>query len=105
MSVTDASGGETFVAGERGSYLEVALAPAALPATLRFALPMAFRSTLYTGYDQIGNSTRYAVELGPVLLAATGALTPIGADAAVVLPSTLNPARAGRAGRRVRAVL
>ncbi len=95
VSVEDASGGKTFAAGERGSYLEVVLAPAALPATLRFALPMAFRSTLYTGFDQIGNSSRYAVELGPVLLAATGALTPIGADAAIALPAALNPSRPG----------
>ena len=93
VTVTDAAGGEAFVVGERGSYVEVALPPAALPATLRLALPMAFRSTLYTGFDQIGSSTRYAVEYGPVLLAAVGALTPIGADAAVVLPATLDPAR------------
>jgi hypothetical protein len=94
VSVTDTSGAQRFVLGARGSYdAEVVLAPAALPATLAFSLPMAFASTLYTGYDQIGNATRFALELGPVLLAAVGPLTPIGKDAAVVLPSTLDPAR------------
>ena len=94
ISVTDAAGAETFVAGERGTYAEIALAPAALPAAVRFALPMALRSTLYEGYDQIGTSSRYALELGPVLLAAVGPLTNVSSkDAAVVLPAALDPSR------------
>ena len=91
ITVTDGSGSVTFVSGDRGSYVEVLTS--ALPTTLRFSLPMLFRSTLYTGYDQINNSSRYAVELGPILLAATGTLTPIGKDAAIVLPDSLDPAR------------
>ena len=39
-----------------------------------FTLPMGFRATRYTGVDQIQNHTRYALEYGPILLAAAGPL-------------------------------
>jgi hypothetical protein len=93
ISITNSSGDLTFLSGEKGSYVEMILQPRELPVIVSFSLPMEFRSTLYTGYDQIGNSSRYAIELGPILLAATGTLTPIGKDAAIILPDSLNPAR------------
>jgi hypothetical protein len=94
ISVTDVAGRQTFVAGARGTYAEIVLAPGSLPATVALALPAAVRSTLYEGYDQIGNSSRYALEWGPVLLAAAGPLTSVSAkDAAVVLPASLDPSR------------
>jgi DUF1680 family protein len=40
--------------------------------TLFFSLPMAFRLTRYTGTDQIPDHQRYALEYGPILLAAVG---------------------------------
>ena len=42
--------------------------------TVAFTLPMGFRATRYTGVDQIQNHTRYALEYGPILLAAAGPL-------------------------------
>ena len=42
--------------------------------TVAFTLPMAFRATRYTGVDQIRNHNRYALEYGPILLAAAGPL-------------------------------
>jgi hypothetical protein len=39
-----------------------------------FVLPMDFRLTRYTGVDQIPGSERYALEYGPILLAAVGPL-------------------------------
>jgi len=41
---------------------------------LRFTLPMALRVTRYTGADKIAGHERYAVEYGPILLAAVGPL-------------------------------
>jgi hypothetical protein len=40
--------------------------------TVRFTLPAALRLTRYVGVDQIPDHERYAVEYGPVLLAAVG---------------------------------
>src|SRR5208282_2845054 len=42
--------------------------------TVTFTLPMDFRVTRYTGADQIAGHERYAVEYGPILLAAVGPL-------------------------------
>jgi len=42
--------------------------------TVTFTLPMAFRATRYTGVHQIQNHNRYALEYGPILLAAAGPL-------------------------------
>ena len=40
--------------------------------TISFTLPAAFRLTLYTGTDQIPDHQRYALEYGPILMAAVG---------------------------------
>ena len=42
--------------------------------TISFTLPMDFRVTNYTGFDQIPGHKRYAIEYGPILLAVTGPL-------------------------------
>ena len=42
--------------------------------TVTFTLPMDFRLTRYTGADQIAGHERYALEYGPILLAAVGPL-------------------------------
>jgi hypothetical protein len=42
--------------------------------TVTFTLPMDFRATHYTGADQIAGHERYALEYGPILLAAVGPL-------------------------------
>jgi len=42
--------------------------------TVTFTLPMGFRVTRYAGVDQIKGHTRYALEYGPILLAAVGPL-------------------------------
>ena len=42
--------------------------------TVEFTLPMDFRVTEYAGVDQIEGRRRYAVEYGPILLAAVGPL-------------------------------
>ena len=41
--------------------------------TLAFKLPMEFRLTKYTGIDQVNEKERYALEYGPLLMAAMGA--------------------------------
>jgi Beta-L-arabinofuranosidase, GH127 len=87
LNVTDAGGVSTTVVGSRGSYVRVEVST--LPSTISFSLPAQFMATVYEGFDQIGNSTRVAIERGPVLLAATvpGALTPIGNTSCVILPA------------------
>jgi uncharacterized protein len=42
--------------------------------TISFILPMELRATEYAGLDQIAGHRRYAVEYGPILLAAVGPL-------------------------------
>jgi len=42
--------------------------------TLSFTLPMDFRVTEYSGVDQIAGHRRFAIEYGPILLAAAGPL-------------------------------
>jgi uncharacterized protein len=42
--------------------------------TVSFTLPMDFRLTRYTGSDKITGHDRYALEYGPILMAATGPL-------------------------------
>jgi DUF1680 family protein len=44
--------------------------------TVAFVLPMDFRATRYTGFDKIAGHQRYALEYGPILLAAVGPLGP-----------------------------
>ena len=44
--------------------------------TVEFVLPMDFRATRYTGFDKIEGHQRYALEYGPILLAAVGPLRP-----------------------------
>lgn len=44
---------------------------------ISFALPIGFRMTEYTGADQIPGEMRYAVEYGPILMAAIGSLDAI----------------------------
>ena len=39
---------------------------------IEFVFPMSMRSTLYTGEEEIENKDRYALEYGPLLLAAMG---------------------------------
>ena len=39
---------------------------------IEFTLPMSMSSTLYTGEDEIEGKDRYALEYGPLLLAAMG---------------------------------
>ena len=50
--------------------------------TVSFTLPMALKATEYTGFDQIPGHRRYALEYGPILLAATG---PLDAHSAVTI--------------------
>jgi hypothetical protein len=44
--------------------------------TITFSLPMDFRVTRYTGAERIAGHERYALEYGPILLAATGPFDP-----------------------------
>jgi hypothetical protein len=44
--------------------------------TVTFTLPMDFRTTRYTGVEQIANHDRYAIEYGPILMAAVGPQSP-----------------------------
>jgi len=48
--------------------------------TIAFTLPMGLRATEYTGADQIAGHRRYAIEYGPILMAAAG---PLDAQSAV----------------------
>ncbi len=50
--------------------------------TITFTLPMDFRVTPYAGADQIAGHRRFAVEYGPILLAAVG---PLDANSAVTI--------------------
>ena len=68
--------------------------------TVTFDLPMEIRATRYHGSDEIAGHARYALEYGPILLAATG---PLGKKIPVLIqhdpgkpPSWLKP-RADRA--------
>ena len=70
LSTANAAGAEQFV-GKRGDYLVISRSWSAGD-TLTFSLPMALRSSRYTGLNQIPGHQRWAVEYGPVLLAATG---------------------------------
>jgi DUF1680 family protein len=56
--------------------------------TITFTLPMDFRVTRYTGADQIAGHERYALEYGPILLAAVG---PLGKEIPVEIAQ--DPAR------------
>jgi hypothetical protein len=56
--------------------------------TVTFTLPMDFRVTRYTGADQISGHERYALEYGPILMAAVG---PLGKDMPVEIAH--DPAR------------
>jgi len=68
--------GKQFVTGKPGSY-------AVLDRTwangdvISFDLPMDFRVTRYVGADTITGCERYAIEYGPILLAAVGKQLPI----------------------------
>lgn len=53
---------------------------------IAFTLPMAFRLTKYTGVDQVQGKERYALEYGPLLMAAVGA-----ADAKLELSRASSP--------------
>lgn len=57
-------------AGKPGSYLVVEAVMGGFET--EFTLPMNYRTTLYTGEDEIEGKNRYAVEYGPLLLAALG---------------------------------
>lgn len=58
--------------------------------TIRFTLPMGFRTVKYTGLDQApGNVDRYALLRGPILMALNDAHARIAADPAA-LPGLLN---------------
>jgi uncharacterized protein len=50
--------------------------------TVTFTLPMHFRVTRYTGADQIAGHERYALEYGPILMAAVG---PLGKEIPVAI--------------------
>jgi DUF1680 family protein len=62
---------QRLVAGTPGSYVT-------LDRTwkdgdeISFVLPIALKLTRYTGVDQVPGSERYALEFGPILLAAVG---------------------------------
>lgn len=59
---------------------------------IEFTLPMGLRSTLYTGYDQAsGRLKRYAVEYGPILLAAVGEINKDVGVVVVTLPPGADP--------------
>jgi len=54
--------------------------------TISFTLPMAFKLTRYTGLDQIAGHERFALEYGPILMAAVGS-----ADTDIVVPNATSP--------------
>ncbi len=62
--------------------------------TVAFTLPMNFRLTLYTGIDQVTDGLRYALEYGPLLMAAVSA----NADRAA---KRLSPHKARKLARNV----
>ena len=67
--------------------------------TISFTLPVDFRLTPYTGADQIAGRRRYAVEYGPILLAAVGPLD--GSSAVTILrrPENIKQWLKPKAGR------
>jgi hypothetical protein len=65
--------GKQITIGKPGTYAVLDRTWAAGD-TVTFTLPMGFRATRYTGVDQIKGHERYALEYGPILLAAAGPL-------------------------------
>lgn len=65
--------GQEIAVGKRGSYAVLDRTWADRD-TIRFTLPMDFLMTQYTGADEIPGHARYALEYGPILLAAVGPL-------------------------------
>lgn len=92
-------GGTELAAGPPGSFL----IPIGVQtgAKVRPSLPTGLRSTLHTGYNQArGGLRRYAVEYGPVLLAAVGAVDEAVGAVVVSLPAGANPSDPGSWLRR-----
>jgi len=73
--------GQSVAVGKPGSYQAIERTWANGD-TISFVLPMDFRVTPYAGADQIAGHHRYAVEYGPILLAAVG---PLDANSAVTI--------------------
>jgi DUF1680 family protein len=65
--------GRKIATGKRGSYAVLDRTWADRD-TITFTLPMDFRVTHYIGADRIAGHERYALEYGPILLAAVGPL-------------------------------
>ncbi len=63
--------GKKFALGKPGTYLPLKRTWG-VGDTISFTLPMRPRLSLYTGMDQLPSGLRYAVEYGPILLAAVG---------------------------------
>jgi DUF1680 family protein len=63
--------GKAFASGTPGRYAELSRRWEAGD-VITFTLPMDFRMTRYEGANQVAGAERYAVEYGPVLLAAVG---------------------------------
>jgi hypothetical protein len=65
--------------------------------TISFVLPMSFKLRKYTGVDQIEGKGRFALEYGPLLMAAIGTadveLTLIGASSPMDMAARLQPVK------------
>lgn len=81
--------GTRFAQGTPGSYvtLDRTWSPGDV---ISFVLPMAFKMTRYSGVDQIAGRERFALEYGPLLLAALGA-----AETEILLRLAANPLELG----------
>ena len=65
--------GQTVAVGKAGTYQAIERIWTDGD-TISFKLPVDFRITRYTGFDQIAGHERYAIEYGPLLMAAVGPL-------------------------------
>jgi DUF1680 family protein len=78
--------GKTVATGKPGSYLTINRTWKQ-DDKVAFTLPIGFKTTLYEGADQLDGADRYALEYGPVLMAAVGPMNE-GQSARFSFPAT-----------------
>lgn len=86
-----ATGTTPISVAHRGTYTHAHVSGPT--ATLVFALPMRFEVSRYPGLDQIGNTSRYAIEYGPTLLAAMGPWTNFSTNISCIVIPDMEPGR------------